>query len=596
MSSLVLSRRDLDFLLYDWLQVTKLCERPRYAEHSRETLDAALDVAEAVATTYFAPFNKKGDQQEPRYENGRVETVPELAVALKEFASSGFLAADKDQQFGGMQLPVVVERACFAWFLGANYGFACYPLLTRANAGLLLHYGNAEQIESYVYPMLDGRFSGTMCLSEPGAGSALTEVRTRAEPQSDGSYRLFGSKMWVSGGEHEATENIIHLVLARIPGSPPGVKGLSLFLVPRLLLTEKGTSSQRNDIALAGLNHKMGTRSAVNCLLNFGEGRFRPAGAVGAKGWLVGAVNQGLACMFMMMNEARIAVGLSATALGYTAYLHSLDYSRTRLQGRLPSNKNPLSPPVSIISHSDVRRMLLAQKCYAEGALALILYCARLVDDERTLENPARHDATLLLDILTPVAKSWPSQWCLKGCDLAIQVHGGYGYTRDYNVEQFYRDNRLNLIHEGTHGIHGLDLLGRKVSMAEGRAFQLLVDRIDDSISRCKQLTGLAGLAQQLEERVRRIKAVTRTHVAMADRDRALANASAYLEVLGHIIVAWLWLDQSPALMAGDGGFYEGKRQVVQYFFGWELPSVDPVIERLEAADTTVFAMQEAWF
>ncbi len=596
MSSLVLSRRDIDFLLFEWLKVTELCERARYAEHSRDTMDAALDVAEQIATTYFAPFNKKGDQQEPTYQNGRVETLEELTVALREFASAGLLAADKDYDLGGMQLPVVVERTCLTWFLGANYGFACYPLLTMANAGLLMHYGSAEQIDSYVHPMLAGRFSGTMCLSEPGAGSGLSEVRTRAEPQSDGSYRLFGAKMWISGGEHEASENIIHLVLARIPGSPPGVKGLSLFLVPRRLLAADGTLGERNDIAFAGLNHKMGTHSTVNCLLNFGEGRFLLDGKPGAKGWLVGGVNQGLACMFLMMNEARIAVGLAATALGYTAYLHSLDYARTRLQGRLPSNKDPSSPPVPIIAHPDVRRMLLAQKCYAEGSLALMLYCARLVDDERTLEGDLCRDATLLLDILTPIAKSWPSQWCLKGCDLAIQVHGGYGYTRDYNVEQFYRDNRLNQIHEGTHGIHGLDLLGRKVAMAGGRAFELLMDRIGETIARCGQLPALVGFAQQLEPRVRRIKAVTRMLVEMPERDRALSNASVYLEVLGHVVVAWLWLDQLIVVNSRAGDFYEGKRRAADYFFKWELPGVDAPLDRLDAADTATFEMREAWF
>lgn len=594
--SLVLSRRDLDFVLYEWLGISELTQRPRYSEHTRETLDAALDLAERLATTYFAPYNKKGDQQEPHFDGQRVTTLPELATALREFASAGMLAADKDHEVGGFQLPVAIERACFAWFLGANFGFACYSLLTMANAGLLLRYGNREQIVSYAQPMLSGRFAGTMCLSEPHAGSSLSDVRMRAEPRPDGTYRLFGNKMWISGGEHEACENIIHLVLARIPGSPAGVKGLSLFLVPRQLLDLHGEPAERNDITTAGLNRKMGTHSTVNCALNFGEGRFLPDGEAGAKGWLVGGVNQGLACMFQMMNEARIAIGLAATALGYTAYLHALNYARTRLQGRHPSLKDAQSPQVPIMTHADVRKMLLAQKCYAEGALALTLYCARLVDDERTLDGYGRSDATLMLEILTPIAKSWPSQWCLKGCDLAIQVHGGYGYTRDFNVEQFYRDNRLNPIHEGTHGIQALDLLGRKVSMANGRAFQLLLKRIGATIARAQHDPELIELAGQLECRVRRVKNLTETLVKLPDRNHALANASAYLDVLGHIVVAWLWLDQLILLQRRSGAYYEGKRRAAGYFFHWELPTVDLPLQRLEALDTIALDMNDAWF
>ncbi len=603
MTSKLLSRRDLEFLLYEWLDVVALCARPRFADHGRETFDGALDTAERVATEHFLPHRRKSDVVEPEFDGERVHLIPEVGSAWSAFAEAGLIAAEQDYGFGGMQLPAVVDKACFAYVLAANVGSAGYPLLTIANANLLLAHGSPAQVDAFVRPMLAGRWSGTMCLSEPQAGSSLADLRTRAEPDGDAPlgprYRLYGSKMWISAGEHEITENIVHLVLAKIPGGPPGVKGISLFIVPRRLVAADGTAGERNDVALAGLNHKMGYRGTVNTLLNFGEGRFRPEGREGAVGYLVGEPHRGLACMFHMMNEARIGVGLGAVALGYAGYLESLDYARSRPQGRPLAARDPAAPPVPIIEHADVRRMLLAQKAYVEGGLALDLYCARLVDEERTApQAEARADANLLLEILTPVAKSWPSQWCLAANDLAIQVHGGYGYTRDYPVEQLYRDNRLNAIHEGTHGIQALDLLGRKVSMAGGRALALLGERIGAAIGRARA-TGdadLAGWAAALEASVARTVAVTRRLYAAGDPERMLANASLYLEAFGHVVVAWIWLEQAVAAHGRQGDFYDGKRQACRYFFRWELPRTAAQFELLESLDETTLAMRDAWF
>jgi alkylation response protein AidB-like acyl-CoA dehydrogenase len=476
-------------------------------------------------------------------------------------------------------------------------------MLTAGNANLLLAHGSPAQIDAFVRPMLAGRFTGTMCLSEPQAGSSLADVATRAEPDGESPFgprfRLQGNKMWISGGEHEIAENIVHLVLARIAGSPPGVKGISLFIVPRSLVSPAGEVGERNDVALAGLNHKMGYRGTVNTLLNFGEGRRLPEGRAGAIGYLVGKPNQGLACMFHMMNEARIAVGLGAVALGYAGYLESLEYARNRPQGRGLVARDPASPQVPIVQHADVRRMLLAQKAYAEGGLALALYCARLVDEEKTAESAdARAAAHLLLEILTPVAKSWPSQWCLAANDLAIQIHGGYGYTRDYPVEQFYRDNRLNPIHEGTHGIQGLDLLGRKVTMNGGAAFAALGRAIQVTVSRARA-TADASLDEQaaaLERAVARVAEVTRQLHAAGDPARTLANASVYLEAFGHTVLAWIWLEQALASHGKAGAFYDGKRQAAQYFFRYELPRIDPQLDLLARLDTTTLSMQDEWF
>jgi butyryl-CoA dehydrogenase len=578
MPSLLLSRRDLDFLLHEWLDVTSLTARDRYAGHDHATFDAVLDLAEQIATEHFAPHNRRNDDEEPTFDGARVHLHDEIAPALKAFCDAGFIGAAMPESVGGMQLPATVAQAAIAWFQAANVGTSAYAFLTVANANLLLAHGTPEQVETYVRPMVEGRWFGTMCLSEPQAGSSLADITTRAEPQSEGTYKLVGNKMWISGGDHELSENIVHLVLAKVPGSPPGAKGISLFLVPKVL-----PSGERNDVVLAGLNHKMGYRGTVNTLLNFGE-------RGGATGWLVGKENEGLSAMFHMMNEARIGVGLGATALGYSGYLHALDYARSRPQGRPLGAKDPTTPMVPLVQHADVRRMLLASKSYVEGALALNLYCGRLVDDERTGQDAER--AHLLLDVLTPIAKSWPSQWCLAANDLAIQVHGGYGYTREYPVEQLYRDNRLNPIHEGTHGIQALDLLGRKVTMQGGAGLGLLAETIGATVARA----GDHPHAKALSAAVDRVVEVTKTLWGTGDPELALANASVYLEAVGHVVVAWMWLEQLLACEGKAGAFYDGKRAAADYFFRWELPKTGPQLDLLASLDRTTLDAQDAWF
>lgn len=580
--SLILSRRDMDFLLFEWLGIEALLSADRYVEHDRATIDAVIDLASSMAEEMFAPFNKLSDQLEPKlHDDGHVEMPAETGAALRAFCDAGLMSMSQPAEVGGMQLPFVVEKAAFAWFQAANAGTSGYALLTTAAANLLLEHGSPEQIETYVKPMLTGRFFGTMCLSEPQAGSSLADVRTRAVPQGDDSFRLFGNKMWISGGEHDLAESIIHLVLARIEGAAPGIKGLSLFVVPRDL-----PGGVRNDVVLAGLNHKMGQRGTVNTLLNFGEGRHQPGGAGGAIGWLVGNAGQGLACMFTMMNEARVAVGTSAATLGYTGYLHALDYARGRPQGRVPGNKDPESRQVPLTRHADVRRMLLAQKAYAEGALGLNLYCARLVDVQRTTHGDARDEAELLLDLLTPIAKSWPSQWCLAANDLAIQVHGGYGYTRDYNVEQFYRDNRLNPIHEGTHGIQGIDLLGRKVAMRGGRALDIFGTAVAATCGNADD-AGLGELSRLLRDAFAELRRTNAILQAEPSAEARLANASLFLEAFGHVTLAWIWLEQAIAAAGKEGAFYDGKRTAARYFFTYELPKVGPMVALLSAGDRT---------
>jgi len=598
-TSTLLSRRDLRFLLHEWLGVERLSERPRYADQSAALYDDVLELAEQLASDKFAPHNRSADAAEPSIgADGRVVLVPEVKPAVQAFADAGLLGTTMPESVGGMGLPHVIGSAAFAWFQAANVGTSGYPFLTVGAANLLLANGSREQIETWVTPMVEGRFFGTMCLSETQAGSSLADITTRAEPQADGTYRLFGTKMWISGGDHELSENIVHLVLAKLPGGPAGVKGISLFIVPRFLVEEDGSLGARNDVVLAGLNHKMGYRGTVNTVLGFGEGTYQPGGQRGAVGYVVGEEHRGLTYMFHMMNEARVGVGLGATCLGYTGYLKALRYARERPQGRLLTARDPSSPQVPIIEHADVKRMLLAQKAYVEGALALVLYCGKLLDDEQSLEDEeARAKAHLLLDVLTPITKSWPSQWCLEANWLAIQVHGGYGYAREYDVEQHYRDNRLNPIHEGTHGIQGLDLLGRKVTMQGGAGLGLLAEAIGVTVKRATSAGGEAAvLGEQLGAALQLLLEVTAQAWGSGEVAPVLANATAYLEAAGHTVVAWLWLEQWLAADGKEGDFYDGKRQAARYFFRTELPKTGPQLDLLAHLDRTSLDMQDAWF
>ncbi|RVU81142.1 acyl-CoA dehydrogenase [Leucothrix sargassi] len=603
---MILSRQDVEFLLFDWLKVDELSQRPRFAGQERFEYTSVLDVYESLATDLFATHNKKNDVNEPVFDGERVTINPEVGVALKAFADAGLIATSFPVEWNGMSLPSSIERAGVAYMMAANPGTTGYAFLTIGNANLLMAYGDREKVKPYVDAMIAGKCFGTMCLSEPQAGSSLADIRTRAVLSSDGRYRLFGNKMWISGGDHDISENIVHLVLAKIPDENgqllPGVQGISLFTVPKKLLNKEGQASERNDVVLAGINHKMGYRGTVNTVLNFGEGRFTPEGEAGAIGELIGEPGKGLAYMFHMMNEARISVGLGAAALGYTGYLHALDYAKTRAQGRTRNERNPASAQIPIIQHADVRRMLLAQKSYASGGLALCLYASRLVDDINSLEEEEQQKQTLaLLDLLTPVVKSWSSQWGLVANDLAIQVHGGYGYTREYNVEQFYRDNRLNPIHEGTFGVQALDLLGRKTYINNGLSMTLLGIKIEETCANARKVTQLQNHVATLSQAWQQILDVTAKLHAVTDVELRLANAANYLEAFGHMIVGWLWLDQAVVLHkklenSTSPDFIYGKLAACDYFFGWEMPKINSWLSVLDPVETTPLNMHQSWF
>jgi butyryl-CoA dehydrogenase len=600
MSETLLSSRNLAFELYEVLDAEALMQRERFSEHSRETFDAAIATARTIAEKFFAPHNRKNDENEPRYENGEAVLIPEVKPAVDAFLEAGFLNAARDFEAGGMQLPTLLSQACFAHFQSANAASTSYPFLTMGAANLIENFGSEEQKQRFLQPMIEGRFFGTMALTEPHAGSSLSDIRTRAEPAEDGSYRLRGNKIFISGGDHPLSENIVHLVLAKLPDAPPGVKGISLFIVPKFLVNDDGSLGRRNDVILAGLFHKMGWRGTTSTALNFGDNGQ-------CVGYLVGKPHQGLSYMFQMMNEARIGVGMGAVMLGYAGYLYSLEYARERPQGRLPDSKNPESAPVSIIQHADVKRMLLTQKAYVEGSFDLGLYAARLFDDTQTGETvEQRKLAHELLDLLTPIVKSWPSEFCLKANELAIQILGGHGYTREYPVEQYYRDNRLNPIHEGTHGIQSLDLLGRKLAQNGGAGLKQLIRLIADTCERAQAHESLVTLRQPLEQLVARLQAVTLellTDLAQGKVTATLANSALYLKAFGHTVIGWRWLEQAIRAQEGlakgnppDVDFYKGKLQAARYFLTWEVPACHHELAILHARDDVCLSMQDGWF
>ena len=595
--SMIVNRRDLDFVLYETLGLDKILESDRYADYDRESLDAIMDLCQTIAEDQFLPCAAKLDANEPKFVDGKVETISELKEAIAAYQEAGLCASAYDSDVGGMQLPWMMDQALNGMFVCANNPAHIYLFLTQGVANMLNACGSDELKRKYLPDLVEGNWFGTMCLSEPQAGSSLADIRTKADLNADGSYSISGTKMWISGGEQDITENIIHMVLAKIPGSPPGVKGISLFLVPKNRVNDDGSIGDFNNIALAGLNHKMGCRGATNCLLNFGE-------SGDSIGYLVGEPNQGLANMFHMMNEARISVGMSAVMTGLGGYLYSLDYARNRPQGRPLVNRNPEDPQIMISEHADIKRMLMTQKAFIEGAQTLIYYCAELIDTKKLSDDKDQHQRIdLLLDLLTPICKSWPSEYCLEANKLAIQVLGGYGYTREYPVERLYRDNRLNHIHEGTWGIQGLDILGRKVRMHGGAAVSILRQKIQGTIDSASSYSELVSFSEQLGSSLLLVEETIDAVGKAEDPSLALANATIFLDAMGHLVIAWMWLKQAVAALDGkqkgntaDDAFYEGKVSAMKFFFNYELPKIKPNLELVAQLDSTCYDLTAEQF
>ena len=590
MAALV-DRRHIDFLLDEVFDLDAVLALPVFAAHDRAGVAQILDTAEALAEAEFRPSFRHLDENEPRIENGRVVLPAEIGAALAAFRAQGFPGMTASAEHGGLGLPRLAANAAFLWFQAANVSIANYAMLSMSAAELLAAHATPEQKARYLAPLIDGRTFGTMALSEPQAGSSLGDITTRATPLGDGRYAIRGTKMWISGGEHDMAENIVHLMLARIEGAPPGVKGLSLFAVPRKRLDAQDRPGVWNSIVLAGLNHKMGQRGTVNTILNIGEGGETTAEIIGRPG-------EGLACMFTMMNEARIGVSMGAVAHASAGFLHSLEYARERRQGRLPDSRDPASGQVPLIAHADVRRMLLQQKIAAEGGIALGLKLAKLADLKKAAPTPQeRADAGLMLDLLTPVFKAWVSEECLAANFNAIQVLGGAGYTRDHPVEQHYRDNRLNPIHEGTNGIQAIDLLGRKLGMADGRALRLFSEAIHRMQGRCgtDASKGLAALEEAM------------AHLASVRRDvgaaTSLAHAADVMEIAGCTAMLWMWAEMERAATAAlardtatDRHYLEGKIATAAAAAAYLAPRIETARARIVAGDAAHLGLSDAMF
>ena len=595
---LQLKTRDVEFLLYEVFNVDELVKNERYSHHDRETFAAVLELARDFAEQKFYPLAKPLDHNEPYLKDNKVVTIPELKNILDEYRELGFQKMSAEIALGGMQLPFVIAQAAGAFLAAANVSAIAYSFLTTAAANLLSKYGAISLKDRFLGPMIEGRFFGTMNLSEPQAGSSLADIKVVAKPTKSEHYLISGTKMWISGGEHELSENIVHMVLARLEGAPSGIAGISLFLVPKYREDSEGNFTKQNDIQVVGLNHKMGWHGTTNTVLNYGENS-------DCHGYLIGEPNKGLLYMFHMMNEARIGVGMHATALGYTGYLHSLSYAKERIQGRRLGAPKSDSNQVSIIEHPDIKRLLMMQKLAVEGSLALTLFCAFLYDRYLVETNESsKEEINLLLELLTPVAKSWPSEFCLEANKHAIQVLGGYGYTKDFPLERFYRDNRLNPIHEGTHGIQALDLIGRKIFANEGKSFIFLLTLVKETISKAKKDAELKIFGDQLDASIMQLESVVESIKLKRKNSSdylALSSAGIFLDAFGLILIGWMWLKQGIIVfeklrVEDTNPFYLGKKSTIKFYFNHDLPKARERLDFISRFDSSFVEMESDWF
>ncbi|MBN2159617.1 MAG: acyl-CoA dehydrogenase [Spirochaetes bacterium] len=587
MAERFISKKNLSFLLYDVFDVESLTRYPYYADHGRETFEMVIETSFKIASGMMFPVLSEMDRQEPEYQDGTVRVHPAVREFLRAAGEGGWINATKPYDVGGQQLPNMINFAASFAFMAANYSLGVYTYLTAGAANLIWSFGSQELKDEYLPRMYSGEWQGTMALTEPNAGSSLSDVATQAEPTERGYYNISGQKIFISAGMHDAVENVVHLMLARIKGAPAGVKGISLFVVPAL--RGEGGALVSNDVKCIGIDHKMGYKGAPIAQLAMGENG-------DCRGYLVGEPHKGLAYMFHMMNEERIGVGIGAVGIASAAYYASLEYARLRTQGRRQGEKNPATPQIAIIEHADVKRMLLFQRAVVEGSLALLLQVSRYLDLEQVSDGEEKEKYHLLVELLTPVVKTYPSEAGITSVSQGIQILGGYGYCRDFPLEQHFRDMRIHPIHEGTTGIQGQDILGRKVRMNDGRAFALFLGEVAADIAAARKHSRLSRQAGDLETAAASLKEITSYMVGAAASIGAevfLADATLYLELFCLVCAAWQWLKMaavsSGALDAGasgdDANFHAGKIVACEFFFAYELPKSLGLLKRLGDAD-----------
>ena len=567
----LLRDRFVDFLLHDVLDVAGLAGLPHFAEHGRETFELYVGACRRLARERLFPSYRAMDEAPPELVGGRVRVHPAVGPLWRELAELGVLAATRPAAVGGQQLPLTVAALAHAYLMAGNLSAYGYVGLTTGAAHLVEAFGSEALRATYMAPMYAGRWSGTMALTEPQAGSSLADVTTRAAPTADGHHLISGSKIFISGGDHDATENVVHLVLARIDGAPPGTRGISLFVVPRLRPSPGGLVP--NDVEVSGLIHKIGWRGLPSVALALGD-------RGDCRGWLVGPPHEGLRCMFQMMNEARIMVGLNAASTASVAYLEALAYARERTQGRPLAEKDPARPPVPIVAHADVRRMLLRQKAIVEGALCLLGTVSRYADlAEHGASEPERARSKLLLDLLTPIAKTFPAERGFESNALALQIHGGYGYSSEYLPEAWLRDQKLNSIHEGTTTIQGLDLLGRKVVAGGGAALACFREEVLGALAAADaagvEPAACAAVGGALDALVALTGALAQRGLG-GDVEGMVAHSADYLEAFSLLVIGWQWIRMWAAArrLPEADPFARGIERAARYWLATELPRI----------------------
>ena len=599
MAGKFVSMRNLKFLMYEVFDTLSLTQSPYYSQHNQKSLDLVLDASMKLSQKMLYPLFEEMDRKEPYLENGQVKVHPSVRAILKEFGQGGWIGATFPEAWDGEQLPEIIHCACQLITAAANYSAGVYTELTAGAARLIHSFASPELKSAYLPGMMSGRWQGTMALTESQAGSSLGDLTTTAYPTDQGHYLLKGVKVFISAGDHDGVDNVVHMILGRIDGAPPGVRGISLFLAPKLRVDAQNNLVP-NDVTVTQVFHKMGYRGAPITELSFGD-------KDDCHAFLVGEPNRGLQYMFQMMNGARIGVGLGAAAIASAAYYAALAYCQTRPQGRKLSAKDPLSPQVPIIEHADVRRMLLFQRAVVEGSEGLLMQCAMYEDKLKTTPEAEHERYELLLDLMTPMAKTYPSEMGILATSLSIQCLGGYGYCEDFPVEQHFRDARIHPIHEGTTGVQGMDLLGRKVVMKEGRAFALFLEEARAGISEARGAADLAPLIGQLEAALEDLEQVTGHLAGLAGTkgpEVFLADATLYLEMFCIIAVAWQWLRQATAARnaldgkpkSADIDFYQGKIVTARYFFAYELPKIKSLAQRLTDGDPLTVTMNSSHF
>jgi butyryl-CoA dehydrogenase len=593
------SERNLKFVLYEVHDVEALTEYDYYAEHNRKMFDMVLKAAGKLGKDLLFPAFEEMDRNQPELVDGEVQVHPDVRKMMKEFGEGGWITARVPFDLDGEQLPHLIADACEYIFQCANYSANAYLGLTAGAANLIETFGSKELYDTFTPKMYEGKWQGTMALTEPEAGSSLSDITTTAEPTDEDYYSIKGQKIFISAGDHNGVENVVHLMLAKIAGAPPGVKGISLFVVPKKRLDEKGELIS-NDVVTSGVYHKLGYRGCPIVQLSLGDKN-------DCRGWLVGEPHNGLKYMFLMMNGARVGVGLGAASMATAAYYAALDYSKTRHQGRNVAQKDPSQPQIPIIEHADVKRMLLFQRAVVEGALSLLMQCSKYLDLQHVVSDDEKEKYNLLLEILTPIAKSYPSEMGIHAISQGLQCLGGSGYCDDYPLEQYYRDARIHPIHEGTTGIQAMDLLGRKVVMHNGQALMLFISELQATISTAAQFPELNTPARQLKNALSSLQAVTKDLLEIAQKKGAelfLADATLYLEFFGIVAIGWQWLLQGIAVQKAlnngakkkDLNFYHGKMFALRFFFGYELPKTLGLAERLMQTDGLTIDMRTEFF